>query len=118
MLHLIVHRLQGVNPMDGEATALHATEPGHLALGKLVDGYLQALEHLVVGKPAHQILRDKLILQSVVDEVVSRDALMKQPLNLVNHALFQAGLQSAGNLLATSLAVDAHTNTRGRCSHQ
>ena len=47
--------------MDGEATALHATEPGHLALGKLVDGYLQALEHLVVRGLANEILRDELI---------------------------------------------------------
>ena len=40
-----------------EASALHTPEPGHLALGKLVDGNLEALGHLVVGGHARPIIR-------------------------------------------------------------
>ena len=112
MLNLVVHGLEGVNPVDGEASALHAAEPRHLALGKLVDGNLQALEHLVVGETAHEVLGDELLLQAVIDEVVGRDALSEQSPDLLYHALVQTGLQAAGDLLATGLTVDIDTNDK------
>ena len=56
------HRERGVDPMDLEASTLHATKPGHLALGELMDGDLEAMDHLVVRGHAHQILRQEFIL--------------------------------------------------------
>ena len=36
-------------PVDGDAVALHAAEPGHLAFGKLMDGISQGNHHVVVA---------------------------------------------------------------------
>lgn len=33
---LLFHGESGIEPMDGEAAPLHAPEPGHLSLGKLM----------------------------------------------------------------------------------
>ena len=75
-----------------------------------MDGNLQPLEHLVVRQLAHEVLRHELILQTIVDEVVGRNALSQQAPHLFYHAFFQTGLQSTGNLLATCLTVDVDTN--------
>ena len=85
----------GVYPMDGDATALlHAAEPGHLALGKLVDGYLQLAEHFVVGQLADAIEGDVLVLQTVADETLGGDGLQER-LHLLYHAFLQTGFQTA-----------------------
>ena len=95
----------GVYPMDGDATALlHAAEPGHLALGKLVDGNLQLAEHLVVGQLADAIKGDVLVLQAVADEALGGDGLQER-LHLLYHAFLQTGLQAACYLLSSEVAV-------------
>ena len=48
--------------MNGESAPLHAPEPSHLALGKLVNGNFQLAEHLFVGGLADDELCDELIL--------------------------------------------------------
>ena len=104
--HLFRHRQRAVDPMDGEPTALHPSEPGHLALGKLVDGDLQPREHLVVREPAGKILRHELILQPIVEQVVCRNAFIEQRLHLVHHPVFESHLQPAGNLLPAQFTID------------
>ena len=37
------------HPVDPDPVALHAAEPGHLALGELVDGVAQDDDHVVVA---------------------------------------------------------------------
>ena len=94
-----------VYPVDGDATALlHAAEPGHLALGKLVDGNLQLAEHLVVGQLADAIKGDVLVLQTVADETLGGDGLQER-LHLLYHAFLQTGLQAACYLLSSEVAV-------------
>ena len=95
--------------MDGEAASLHAAEPGHLALGKLVDGNLQPAEHLVVSQTANDVLRQEFILQAIINKVIGGDALVEQCPHLVDHALFQSGFQTTRNLLPAQLAVDVDT---------
>ena len=90
-----------------EPPALHAPEPRHLPLGKLVDGYLKPLEHLGVGGLSSHILRDKLILQAIVHQVFCRYALIEQSAHLVYHPFLQTGLQPPGDFLAPQLSVDA-----------
>ena len=98
--------------MNRKAPSLHASEPRHLPFGKLVDGNLQAAEHLVVGGLPGDVFGDELILQSVVDEILGGDALGQQTAHLVNHAFLEAGLQTAGNLRPALLAVDIDTDNK------
>ena len=98
--------------MDGEPSALHASEPGHLAFGKLVDGYLQPLEHLVVGGLSCDILRHELVLQSVVRQVFDGNAFVEQSSHLLHHTVLQTVFQPSGNLLATVLAVDVDADNQ------
>ena len=72
--YLFLHWEGGVDPMDLKAPALHATEPSHLPLGKLVDGNLKSGEHLVVRDLPRQVFGHELIFQTVVDEVCLRQA--------------------------------------------
>ena len=88
----------------GAAALFHATEPGHLALGKLVDGYLELAVHLVVGQLADAVEGDVLVLQAVAYEALGRDGL-QQGLHFLYHAFLQTGLQSACYLLASEVAV-------------
>ena len=56
-------------PVDADAFAFHSTEPGHLPLGKLVNGGGELRAHLVVGQFPYDVLGDELVFESVVDEV-------------------------------------------------
>jgi len=58
----VVGRQGAGEPVDGGAAFFHASEPGHLALGKLMDGDFQLAEHLFLGQLADNVLRDKLVL--------------------------------------------------------
>lgn len=91
--------------MDGEAAALHAPKPGHLSFGKLVDGDLQAAEHLVVGGAAEGVFGDKLILQTVVDQILGRDRL-EQTFYLLYHSFLQSLAQTARDACASRLPID------------
>ena len=71
-----------------EAPSLHATEPRHLPLGKLVDGYFKAIEHLVVSQLSRQVFRHEL------------------GLHFFHHTCLQTGLQTAGDLLTAQFPVD------------
>ena len=53
--------------MNVGATALHASEPGHLALGKLVYGGLKLSEHLIVGELSYYMKGNKLVFLAVID---------------------------------------------------
>ena len=64
--------------MDAHAVAFHPAEPGHLALGKLVDGVSQGNDHIVVTELPQHILCNKLIFKAVVDEVIGRNSAVQQ----------------------------------------
>ena len=81
--------------MDPDAVTLHAAEPGHLALGELVDGVGEEDVHLVVGKLSQDILCNELILKAVPDQVIGRDAVVQQAPDLFDEAVFQAFVQPA-----------------------
>ena len=57
-----------------------------------------------------QILCEKLIFQSIVDQVFCRDTLIEQGLHLINHPLLQSFPESPGDLLPTQVTVDVDTN--------
>ena len=113
-----VHGLKGVNPVNGKTSALHAAEPRHLALGKLMDGYLEALEHLVVGETACDVFGDEFVFETVVDEVVGRDSLGEKAADFVYHAFVEAGFQTSRNLRTTLVAVDINANNQRRDGRQ
>ena len=60
--------------MDSKASSFHPPEPGHLAFGKLVDGYFQLAEHFIIGQLANDVKCQILVFQSVVNEVVGTNA--------------------------------------------
>ena len=43
------------NPLNFSPFALHSAEPGHLAFGKLVDGYGELFAHLVEGEFSDEV---------------------------------------------------------------
>ena len=94
-------------------TFLHATKPGHLPFGKLMNGYLQQRHHLVILKVTQQIERDVLIFESIPDEPLCGHSPINEPLHLVNHAFFQTGTQAPTDLLATEITTDVQSNDEG-----
>ena len=96
--------------MDGKATTLHAAEPRHLSLGKLMNGYLELAEHLIVCELSYNIFCQEFILQSVVNQILGCNAFVEQTAHFVDHSIFQTGLQSAGNLFTAQLSVDIDTD--------
>ena len=80
--------------MDGDAAPLHAAEPRHLPLGKLMDGYLKTADHLVVGDFAYDVAGEELVFQAVVDEVLGLDAAVEQAAHLVKHTCVKAGVKA------------------------
>ena len=94
--------------MDGDAAPLHAAEPRHLPLGKLMDGYLKTADHLVVGDFAYDVAGEELVFQAVVDEVLGLDAAVEQAAHLVKHTCVKAGMQALGYALSAQLAGDGY----------
>ena len=58
------------NPLDGGATALHASKPGHLTLCKLMYGDFQLTKHFVEGQFANQMQRQVFVFKSVINQVL------------------------------------------------
>ena len=107
MLNLIIHRQRGIDPFDVGATLFHAPEPGHLSLGKLMDGNLQLTYHLVIRQIAKDVERKIFVFKTVVEQVFGRDFLKQSP-DLVDHTLLQTFVEPVGNLQAPQIAVDVH----------
>ena len=60
--------------MDFGASALHATEPSHLPFGELVDCDFELSKHVVERELADAVESDELIFETIINEVVWRDA--------------------------------------------
>ena len=94
--------------MDAEPPALHAAEPCHLALGKLVDGYLQLAEHFVAGGFTDDVFRHVFVLKAIVYKVFGWNPAIQQSTDFLRHSLVEPCLQSPGDFLSAVLAVDVH----------
>ena len=66
---LLVAGLHG-GPVDGDALALHAAEPCHLALCELVDGGGELRAHLLESEFSDEIERNEFVFQSVIYQVL------------------------------------------------
>ena len=96
--------------MNGKASSLHSPEPGHLAFGKLMDGYFQLAEHFVVGQLADDVKCQVFVFQSIVDKVVRMNALGYQPTYFVYHPFVQSLAQATGDFLTPKLPVYVYTD--------
>lgn len=94
--------------MYAHPSALHAPEPRHLALGKLMDSYFKVLEHVVIRAPAYYILCYIFIFQTIINKVVSRYAALQEAPHLLYQAMLQPFAQPVGNLSATLITVYLH----------
>ena len=100
--------------MDRGAALFHAAEPGHLALGELVDGDFQLAEHLFLGQLVDDVLGDEFVFQTVVYQVLGVDALVvDEAAHLVDHALIKAGPQAAADAFTTRVTVHLHADDQG-----
>ena len=63
--------------MDGKPAALHATEPCHLPLGKLMNGYLHTGELLFVSYYTSYVFCLEFILFSLVNKVFGRNSFVE-----------------------------------------
>lgn len=105
---------EAVNPMDFEAaTLLHAVEPRHLSLGKLVNGRFELEGHFFQSELTEEMERDEAVLQTVAEKLFGGNALVKQRLHLGHHALFQSLAQTAAYALAAYLAGHADAEEFG-----
>lgn len=104
--------------MNLRAPPLHAAKPGHLPLGKLMNGDFQLTEHLVVGQLADDILRDVLVFQPIINKVIRLHATVKQAPYLLHHAIVETLPQSGRDLPSSLFPVDVHTDDkRGHRRH-
>ena len=78
--------------MDLYAVLFHPAEPGHLPLGKLVDGVAQEEAHLFVAEYAQHVLGYELVLNTVVHEVLGPDTAVKQVSDFFDEAALQPGV--------------------------
>ena len=99
--------------MDADAVALHAAEPGHLALGELVDGVPEEDVHLLVGQLPQKILRNEFILKTVPEQVFGRDTAVQEALDLFDETVFQALVQPAVDAGDALLAGDEGADVKG-----
>ena len=101
-------------PVDGGAAFFHAAEPGHLALGELVDGDFQLAEHFFFGQLADDVLGDEFVFQAVIDEVFGVNALLvDKAAHLVDHAFVQTGAQAAADAFAAGVTIDLNADDQG-----
>ena len=73
--------------MDLYAIFLHSAEPGHLALGELMDGITQQKAHLIVGQDAQHVLGHELIFQTVIHQVFGTYSAVQKALDLFNQSV-------------------------------
>ena len=99
--------------MDADAVAFHAAEPGHLALGELMDGVREQDMHLIIGEFSQYILRNELILKTVPDQVLGRDAAVQEALDFLDKAVFQPLVQAAVDAGDAFLAGDEGADVEG-----
>ena len=105
-------RLGIIYPMYLGSASFHTPEPCHLSLGKLMDGNLELVEHLLIRELADDMERKVLVLQSVVDEIVGLQASVKQSSHLVDHASFKTFIESLGNTFAPHITVDVDADNQ------
>ena len=89
---------------------LHSSEPGHLALGKLVDGNFEFGKHFLITHFSNQMQRQVFVFQSVIGELFGCQALVKQALHLVQHAIFEPLFQPFGNSFTPVFPVVFYAN--------
>ena len=96
--------------MDVHAVALHAAEPGHLALGEAAYVGEEVAEHLILSALSQQIAGHVAIFEAEAHQALGGDAAFEQSLHLVGHALVEAGTQTAldavDNLLSIKLYAE------------
>ena len=75
-----------------------------------MNGNFQTSEHLIIIGFSYHILRDKLIFQSIINQILCRNSPIQQAFDFINHPLLQSLFQSSGNLLPSSITVYTDTN--------
>ena len=67
-----------------------AAEPGHLALGELLDGVAQFFDHLLVADLPGQVPGQVFVFQAELDHEFFADTLVQKGADFIHHALLQA----------------------------
>ena len=99
--------------MQREPSALHAAQPCHLALGKLMYRPLQPLKHLLIAERAREVQGHELILQSIIYQVSSRYAGIEQMFDLIEHSCLKTALQARCDLGAACLTRNVEGHDKG-----
>ncbi len=71
--------------MDIYPIFLHSPEPSHLALCELVNGIGKKGPHLLECQDPKNVLRDELVLKSVVDKVLGTDSAVQKAFDFLDH---------------------------------
>lgn len=106
-MNLIVEREGTINPMDRDAVAFDVTDVGHLSFREVADVGKKVVEHGLIGAYTIKVASDMAIFETVAFETLSRDALLQETSDLVDHTVIEA-------LSETSLdAGDKHRTREG-----
>lgn len=96
--------------MDNHPVALHASEPCHLPFGETPYVGIEVLEHRLIGVVLGEVSRHVFIFQTVAQQTFFRNAVVEQPLHLVDHALFETLSEALSNTLHDFLARETHAD--------
>ena len=111
-----IEGLGAVYPVDGDALALHAAEPCHLAFGEAADVGVKVFVHLVVGAFTTQVAGDMAVFQTIAQQAFLGYALVEQGLHLVDHAVLEAFAEADADALDDLLAGENCSRNSWCCS--
>ena len=77
MVYLFLKREGAVDPMDIDAIAFHAAEPGHLPFGEAADVGKEVSEELIFGTLTQQIACEVSVFKAVAHKSFRLDTLVE-----------------------------------------
>ena len=96
--------------MYGKSAPFHAPEPGHLTLGKLVNGDFQERRHFVEGVFAQNVFSQIFIFEAIVNQVFRGNPLVEKAPYFIDHAGIETCPEAGGNAFAAQFPVDVYTD--------
>ncbi len=107
-MYIGIEVILGVKPMDSDAVAFHAAEPGHLPFGEAANVGIKVVKHLVVGVVGFgQVTGEMLVFQPIFQQTFFGDTVVEETLHLVDHAVLEAAAETGADAFDNHLTVTA-----------
>src|SRR6266571_411202 len=97
-----------VQPVDHGAVSLHSAKPGLLALGEVVDGAVQLLEHVVRGELPLEVAGREAVFEAIELQGLPWNAGSVQPGHLFEETMPESLLEPGGDTFSETGPFPAH----------